>query len=139
MTPCTFPGCPSVVAIPGRCPAHAYPPRHDRERLKLLGQRTDANRPSSTKRGYGKQWQAIRKRKLSAYPWCEWPGCHEKATQVDHVIPLSAGGTNDMGNLQSLCISHHTRKTNVYDGGLGNKRKEPTNGRYRNRCVRRDV
>lgn len=34
-----------------------------------------------------------------------------EATQVDHIVPLAEGGTNDPDNLQSLCHSCHSRKT----------------------------
>lgn len=33
--------------------------------------------------------------------------CHE----VDHVVPLADGGTNEDGNLQLLCVECHRRKT----------------------------
>ena len=34
---------------------------------------------------------------------CEWPGCSNRATTVDHVVPLSAGGNNDPSNLRASC------------------------------------
>lgn len=33
------------------------------------------------------------------------------AQEVDHIIPLEAGGTNDLSNLQGLCREHHYKKT----------------------------
>lgn len=33
------------------------------------------------------------------------------AAHVDHVMPLEEGGTDDDGNLQTLCESCHGRKT----------------------------
>lgn len=37
--------------------------------------------------------------------------CGKRATDVDHIIPLERGGTNDTWNLQSLCGDCHDRKT----------------------------
>jgi hypothetical protein len=44
---------------------------------------------------------------------CNDPDCqevHEKY-QIDHIIPLINGGTNNRDNLQALCISCHREKT----------------------------
>jgi len=37
--------------------------------------------------------------------------CDEPATEVDHILPISEGGTNDIGNLQALCETCHAAKT----------------------------
>lgn len=43
----------------------------------------------------------------SPYPQrCSFPG-----TDVDHIINVSQGGTNDLANLQLLCPWHHKQKT----------------------------
>lgn len=34
-----------------------------------------------------------------------------REAQVDHVIPLADGGSDDLGNLQTLCLAHHGAKT----------------------------
>ena len=31
--------------------------------------------------------------------------------QIDHIIPISAGGLNDMSNGQALCVECHERKS----------------------------
>jgi hypothetical protein len=42
---------------------------------------------------------------------CLYPGCDVKpATSVDHVKPLSKGGTNTFDNLQLLCVNHNKQK-----------------------------
>lgn len=38
--------------------------------------------------------------------------------EIDHIIPLEQGGTNDMANLQGLCDSCHIFKTTVLDRGV---------------------
>ncbi len=38
---------------------------------------------------------------------CQVPGCSRAAAQVHHVAYRSAGGTDEPGNLVSLCAAHH--------------------------------
>jgi 5-methylcytosine-specific restriction enzyme A len=62
----------------------------------------------------GRAWQAIRKRLLDHRPLCAM--CQQNnlitpATQVDHIVPLFKGGTDDMDNLQPLCSDCHKTKT----------------------------
>jgi 5-methylcytosine-specific restriction endonuclease McrA len=40
------------------------------------------------------------------------------AVEIDHIIPLELGGTNDPINLQALCPSCHIFKTSVLDRGV---------------------
>lgn len=41
-----------------------------------------------------------------------------RATDVDHVVPISAGGSpRSMDNLQSLCASCHSHKTGAEKAG----------------------
>jgi 5-methylcytosine-specific restriction endonuclease McrA len=40
---------------------------------------------------------------------CEWPGCTKAATSVDHVLPLSKGGTHDLANLRASCRACNSR------------------------------
>ena len=46
---------------------------------------------------------------------CTWTTngerCTERATDVDHIIPASQGGTDELDNLRALCRWHHERKT----------------------------
>lgn len=37
--------------------------------------------------------------------------CTNPATEVDHVIPVSLGGTDDPTNLVAICATHHRSKT----------------------------
>lgn len=41
---------------------------------------------------------------------CAFPGCNETDIELDHVIPLSRGGTHGVGNLQPLCRHHNRTK-----------------------------
>lgn len=41
------------------------------------------------------------------------------ASHCDHIVPKARGGTDEPSNLQSLCASHHSTKTNLEEGGWG--------------------
>jgi 5-methylcytosine-specific restriction protein A len=93
--PCTFPGgCPELVDGGGRCAAHAY--------------RGKAG--PTWGRGSTRQWRTLRAKVLKAHPICVV--CERAtATQVDHHVPLSAGGTDDVGNLRAVCDRCHRAKS----------------------------
>jgi 5-methylcytosine-specific restriction enzyme A len=73
----------------------------------MMRQQQDQTRPSSSRRGYDRNWRKIREKFLANHPYC-W--CGQVATNVDHKVPKPAG-TDDESNLQALCHSHHSAKT----------------------------
>jgi len=111
--PCRFPGCPALVREGAHCDEHRGTVVQHHKR-----------RPSPNGLGYTRAWAKLRAYVLNQQPLCEWPGCKRPAVQVDHVIPLTRGGTNDPSNLQALCASHHSQKTATLDGGFGRKRRD---------------
>ncbi len=99
--PCTHPGC-RTLAVEGtnRCAVHPFIPWTKREGVKrtLVGRRRQVTRD-----------QVAREQ-----PWC--PVCDEQGrmglgTQLDHIVPISAGGSDERSNLQMLCDAHHREKT----------------------------
>jgi 5-methylcytosine-specific restriction endonuclease McrA len=50
--------------------------------------------------------------------------CYRPANQVDHIKPHSAGGTDDLDNLQALCRWHHAQKSSAE--GHAAQRPRPT-------------
>ena len=69
------------------------------------------------------KWRRIRWAQLQKEPLCRH--CKEQGrttpgNTVDHI----SGDTwdNTQSNLQTLCVSCHTIKTNTHDGGLGRAR-----------------
>lgn len=101
--PCTHPACGRLV-LTGRCDEHRV---------------RDADvRLSPEERGYGREWRSIRKVVKMRQPLCQH--CRRApTTDIDHILPMAAGGTNDYSNLQGLCKACHSRKTVNEDGGFG--------------------
>lgn len=67
-----------------------------------------------TPRTRGRAWQATRARVLGLNPLCahcERKGFVTLAQQVDHILPLHKGGTDDANNLQGLCNACHDAKS----------------------------
>lgn len=42
--------------------------------------------------------------------FCRIPDCENVDLEIDHIIPISEGGTNELENLQLLCKHHNCRK-----------------------------
>jgi 5-methylcytosine-specific restriction protein A len=69
---------------------------------------------SKTTRLTGNTLQKIRREKLLANPACELcikEGIVTPAVEVDHIVPLWAGGKESDSNRQSICRSHHIEKS----------------------------
>jgi 5-methylcytosine-specific restriction protein A len=99
----------------GYCAAH--------QSDKSLGKFADSRRGSRHDRGYGTEWEKIRKRILRrdcglCQP-CLHNGRYKPATQVDHIINKAAWkyrngsliGVDAEENLQSICTACHETKT----------------------------
>jgi len=105
--------------MPMRPPLHRPPGwKSDAQRRAAY----EAERPSSTARGYDAAWRVLRDAYLASNPICQFLGCGLPATDVDHIISKRVGGADDPTNLQSLCHRHHSAKTARTDGGFGNPR-----------------
>ena len=106
-----------------------YAPKQHRP--KVIQAPCSQRRPSASQRGYGVHWRRLRRCLLQEHPLCADPfGLHVNdgyslvpAQHVDHIIPLTQGGTNDEANLQCLCAPCHARKTVFHDGGFGRPRQ----------------
>jgi 5-methylcytosine-specific restriction protein A len=91
---CAQPGCPELVTA-RYCEQHEPPPRPGRRMP------TD--------------WKRTRKRILerdSHRCRLRLPGCKDKATSVDHIVPASRGGTDADHNLVACCWPCNQKKGN---------------------------
>lgn len=62
----------------------------------------------------GRRWMEIRRAVLSDSPLCIKcfaQGRVTAAVEVDHIVPISRGGSDELENLQALCIECHRAKT----------------------------
>ena len=66
-------------------------------------------------RGYGNDWVKLRAKVLKRDDYlcqpCKQANIYREAKQVDHIINKAIGGTNDLDNLQAICIDCHKAKT----------------------------
>lgn len=101
---CRKVGCPGkTVAKHGYCPdcehlANNWKDNKHRHK-RVRGRRGQANR------------MAVLKRDKGLCVKCLEAGRTVAATEVDHIIPLSQGGTDEVSNKQSLCHECHLEKT----------------------------
>jgi 5-methylcytosine-specific restriction protein A len=114
--PCKQTGCRALTSSGAYCTDHA----------KVRRQQADAERGSSTQRGYGYRWQKTSKAYLRAHPLCQCPDCQEGkirllASQVvDHITPHRGDMKLfwDPKNWQAMNKQCHDRKTATEDGGF---------------------
>lgn len=56
------------------------------------------------------QWRQLRKATLTRDRYrCVVPGCHQRATHVDHIKSRKQGGADALHNLRSLCGPHDSQ------------------------------
>lgn len=69
---------------------------------------------NTVERPRGRILQRIRSRIMQGQPlcrMCEDAGLVTPGVEMDHIVPLFKGGTNDDDNLQMLCVECHRKKT----------------------------
>ena len=86
-------------------------------------------RSESSHRTAQSPWRRLRQRVLKRDGWeCQirGPRCLGDATMVDHIIPVSMGGTDDEDNAQAVCKPCHDSKTARERAALRPPRKRRT-------------
>lgn len=106
--PCNSPGC-KVLVTDGTNTCATHKP------LQQVGKFADKARGTRTERGYGYKWVKLRsqvlKRDCGLCQPCMRAGTVRAAKHVDHIKPKFEGGTDDVENLQAICVECHTEKT----------------------------
>lgn len=107
-----MPASPRPYCVAPRCPHRSVPGSTRCEAHSLEFYRLFPRAPKATprERGYGGKWASISARVRREVGACEACMGMDDLT-VDHVVPLSAGGTHERGNLRVLCRSCHGRRT----------------------------
>ena len=71
------------------------------------------SRPNAHERGYCSQgWKAARREVLLRDNYqCKVCGAvvHGKRAHVDHIVPKAQGGSDEVSNLRTLCVSCHSK------------------------------
>ena len=91
-------------------------PRHGANRAAPRKHQLIDERGSASARGYGRRWQKARAAWLREHPLCKHCDDEGKVfagNVVDHIVPHRGDQKLfwDRGNWQTLCKTHHDRKT----------------------------
>lgn len=71
----------------------------------------DRRRPSAARRGYDHEYRKARLAVLEEAGYiCAY--CGDVASTVDHLVPLSRGGSNDRENLAASCLACNVTRAN---------------------------
>jgi 5-methylcytosine-specific restriction enzyme A len=89
----------------------AYPPPRKRGRCPGCAREYERARGSAHARGYTKTHQRLAARAFAAHPFCADCGATTDLC-ADHIVPLSAGGTNSLDNYEVRCRSCNTSRRN---------------------------
>ena len=114
-SPCSESYCPRFAHPKGRgkCLEH----RRQYERERSARRRQKAKDPQGRSVYRTKIWLMRRKQAFERDPFCAWrfgdgTCCQWFGEELDHIVPLDAGGLEyDALNLQLLCAEHHRLKT----------------------------
>ena len=106
--PCPERGCRELITVGQKyCKAH----------IKSGWAKWQKTQGNTTERGYGAAWRKIRKQVFRRdRGLCQEHFRNDKlkiGTEVDHIVPKSKGGTDELFNLQLLCSECHRLKTHA--------------------------
>lgn len=103
-TVCGVPGCPEFRPCPN---THPNGDPHERKPWSGGDQEQRARRKAETS---SPEWRKLRAQVLRLWPICYLCGMNP-SEEVDHIIPDTEGGTDDLGNLAGACGPCHRKKS----------------------------
>lgn len=120
MKVCAHPGCPNLTNTGNRCPTHTPPP--------WTGGNPDATQ-QRRQRTTGTQWQQTRHTIAQRDHHTCWI-CHttDPHGHVDHITPVSEGGTDHHTNLAWICKPCHRTKSAAEGGRASQRNRQPPTG-----------
>lgn len=97
--------------------AKTYEIRERKQSTKRSGRKTIVAKQKAIKERR-REFNSIRNRRLlemlanGIEYVCSHPGCYEEENlHIDHIMPLSKGGGDEIENLQFMCRSHNSQKS----------------------------
>lgn len=94
---------------------HLKPTREPKQAKELRKERTDAVKARRMLFNKNRDQLMLAMLHAGRAYICAHPSCGEmRNLHVDHIIPLSKGGTDDLSNLQFLCFKHNCEKGDKY-------------------------
>ena len=87
-------------------------------------------RPKKNQQLYSGDWPVLVKQILRRDPWCmlRGTGCERLSVEVDHIVAVSDGGTNDPENLRGVCKRCHARRTGQQGARAANAKRRKQRG-----------
>jgi len=105
LSPCLVRGCPARAVSFGRCSDHA------KEKQRAIQSLAPTSRPSSSARGYDRDWQKLRAERLKGQA-CSIPTCSAVANHLHHDPDYpTLGRDHRRYQLIPLCGQHHSQLT----------------------------
>ena len=76
------------------------------------------------------RWQGVRRLRLGMNPMCQWPGCTDLGSTVDHLDGTDYADDTGEGSswlnvamTRSLCEGHHRRRTSAQGNAAQHRQK----------------
>ncbi|WP_425585929.1 HNH endonuclease [Streptomyces thioluteus] len=101
---CFRSGCPRPAVKAGACLEHAP---------KRVDPRKPWSNTSRRNQARSAGWNSLRLRILRRDSYTCYRCGSSSASEVDHIVPVAFGGTDDPQNLSAICRTCHREKTNT--------------------------